>query len=45
VLLEDDVEDSSVLAAIQYLPFREGSIRDAFGDVIAVLQRAFPGSV
>lgn len=45
VLLEDDVEEFSNLAGIQYLPFRKDSIRDAFGDVIAALKREFPGSL
>lgn len=44
VLLEDDVEEFSNLAGIQYLPFRKGNIRDAFGDVIAALKREFPGT-
>jgi predicted nucleotide-binding protein len=41
VLLEEGVERFSNLDGIQYISFQRGNIREAFGDVLAVIRREF----
>lgn len=43
VLLEDGTDDYSNLAGLQELRYPAGSIKTTYGDVIATLQREFPG--
>lgn len=43
VLLEEGTELFSNLDGVQYISFARGNIREAYGDVLAVLRREFPG--
>jgi predicted nucleotide-binding protein len=41
ILLEDGVQQFSNIAGIQYIPFSRGNIREAYGDVVATINREF----
>jgi predicted nucleotide-binding protein len=41
VLLEDGTEEFSNIAGVQQMRFAKGNIKEAFGDVLAVLKREF----
>lgn len=41
ILLEDGVEEFSNVQGIQYIPFAKNNIKEAFGDVLATIQREF----
>ncbi|MNV23326.1 putative nucleotide-binding protein containing TIR-like domain protein [compost metagenome] len=44
MLLEEGVEEFSNVQGVQYIPFKKGNIREAFGDAVATLRREFGGS-
>lgn len=44
ILLEEGVEQFSNVQGVQYIPFSKGRIREAYGDVLAVLRREFGGN-
>lgn len=41
IVLEEGVENLSNLDGVQYIQFRRGNIREAFGDAVATIRREF----
>ncbi|WP_448132789.1 TIR domain-containing protein [Stenotrophomonas rhizophila] len=44
MLVEEGVQPFTNVDGIQYIPFKSGNIREAFGDAVATLKREFGGS-